>query len=338
MYHSRWKGSHYEAGLRYGTMLYKNKTNPMEHIPISTERKVFTQQCIPIYEEVYPEILQEIKGMADGLRVDYREIADFLFTMYCFVFDNKCSCFAFSDAGKTIFARNSDFATSVEKLCDSAYYNLDSAYSFIGNTTAWTEMEDGVNEHGLAAGLTFIYPIKIAAGLNAGMLVRYLLERCKTTNEAIRALQSLPIASPQTITLADQHGNMAVVECNCDKVIVLKPQSKYRFVFTTNHFVSPQMQVYQCDGVDNCYSHKRYETLAASLKACREYSLAFAEDLLSGKKGFLCQYDRSQGLDTVWSSIYDLTNAKAYRAEGNPGRKKFKEDTRLSKEWSAFGE
>ncbi len=76
------------------------------------------------------------------------------------------------------------------KLCDSAYYKLNNVYSFVGNTTAWTEMEDGVNEHGLAVGLTFIYPIKIKPGFNAGMLVRYILEKCKTTDEAILALKN----------------------------------------------------------------------------------------------------------------------------------------------------
>ena len=52
-------------------------------------------------------------------------------------------------------------------------------------------------------------------------------------------------------------------------------------------------------------------------------------DLLSGKKGFLCQYDRKKGMDTIWSAIYDLTANKIYRVEGNPSRKRFKEDMRF---------
>lgn len=331
MYHSRWKGSHYEAGFQYGNKLCKNGKNPLKHILISEERKLFAEKSIPLYEAVYPEILEEIKGTADGLRIDFKEIANFLFSMYCFVFDNKCSCFAFSENGKTVLGKNSDFITRIEKLCDSPYYNLDGAYSFIGNTTAWTEVEDGVNEHGLAAGLTFIYPVKIAAGLNAGMLVRYLLEKCKTTKEAIKALQKLPIASSQTITLADKSGEIAVVECNCENVVVLKPQNNRNAVFTTNHFVSDEMQIYQYDGVDDCHSQERYETLAAAFRNFHKGSVTFAKDLLAGKKGFMCQYDRSQGLDTVWSSIYDLTDNTIYRAEGNPARKPFQEDHRQKK-------
>ena len=37
-------------------------------------------------------------------------------------------------------------------------------------------MEDGINEYGLAVGLTFVYPKITKAGFNAGMLVRYLKE------------------------------------------------------------------------------------------------------------------------------------------------------------------
>lgn len=330
MYHSRWKGSHYEAGLRYGQILYKNKTNPLDTIPISCAGKAFTEKCIPIYEAVYPQILEEIKGMADGLHVPWRDIANFLFPMYCFRFDNQCSCFAFSDAGKVLFARNSDFATKIERLCDSAYYKLDHAYSFIGNTTAWTEMEDGVNEQGFAVGLTFIYPVKIEPGLNGGMLVRYLLEKCKTTQEAIAALEKLPIASPQTITLADNRGDIAVIECNCEKVVVLRPRNTEKYVFTTNHFVSDQMQIYQNPQMDVCRSHERHQTLETALGGCQTFSLAFAKELLSGKLGFLCQYDRREGTDTVWSTIYDLSDKKIYRCEGNPGRKPFQEDMRFA--------
>ena len=55
----------------------------------------------------------------------------------------------------------------------------------------------------------------------------------------------------------------------------------------------------------------------------------FAKKLISGDYGFLCQYDRKLNFDTVWSSIYSIKNKKIYIAEGNPSRKKFKEDKRL---------
>lgn len=43
----------------------------------------------------------------------------------------------------------------------------------------------------------------------------------------------------------------------------------------------------------------------------------------------MCQYDRKKNADTVWSVIFNLTEKKIYRVEGNPGRKQFKEDLRF---------
>ena len=59
------------------------------------------------------------------------------------------------------------------------------------------------------------------------------------------------------------------------------------------------------------------------------FSIELTKDILSGKYGFICQYDRKTNADTVWSVIYDIKNKKIYRVEGNPSRKQFKEDTRL---------
>ncbi len=323
MYHSRFKGSHYEAGFKYGTILFKHGINPLNKITISKERKKFSKKCIPIYKEFFPEIIEEIKGMSDGLKYnDYKEIADFLFTIYAFTFENKCSSFAFKTHDDIILAKNSDFLKSIKKYCDSVYYNLNNSYSFIGNTTAFIEIEDGINENGLACALTFVYPVNINYGFNAGMLIRYILEKCRDVDEALSFLKEVPISSAQNIILADKNFNIALVECNCNKKHIIKND----YVFTTNHFISRAMMKYSTELKDDVYSHERYSTLKNAFTDYK-YNLDFAKNLLSGQYGFLCQY--SNEIDTVWSSIYSIKNKKIYIAEGNPLRKKYKEDKRL---------
>lgn len=68
MYHGKFKGSHYDCGFHWGTLLRKNnKIIANQHtFVVSEERKEFAKQCLPIYEKYYPEILDEIKGIADG--------------------------------------------------------------------------------------------------------------------------------------------------------------------------------------------------------------------------------------------------------------------------------
>ena len=95
-------------------------------------------------------------------------------------------------------------------------------------------------------------------------------------------------------------------------------------------FSSESMLKFNSKGVDNWYSNERYSTLVAALnKNCRSLNLNGAVDILSGKKGFLCQYNRGSGKDTVWSVIYDLRKLEIYRAEKNPSISQFKKDTRF---------
>lgn len=85
MYHGRFKKSHYEAGFKWGSLLAKNNMFlSNNHIIITTEeRKKFTKECLPIYQTYYPEILEEIKGIADGQNISFEYISTFLLSMYC---------------------------------------------------------------------------------------------------------------------------------------------------------------------------------------------------------------------------------------------------------------
>ena len=328
MYHSRFKNSHYQAGYHYGELLLKHdKIIHNQHtFKITQERADFARACLPFYQQYFPAILEEIKGLAAGQKSSYEDFLTFLLSMYCFEFDNHCTCFAFRNEENIIFARNSDFLVELENLTMNCLYRLDNSYAFNGNTTAFIEMEDGINEYGLAVGLTFVYPKITKPGFNAGMLVRYLLEKCQTTKEAIACLNKLPIASQQILTIIDKHGEMAVVECNCHRVEVIRPE--HDFVIATNNFQTSSMQEFQNEDIDDWNSEKRYVNGYSALKNY-DFSLTLAKDILSGKYGFMCQYDRKKGADTLWSVIYDLTNKKVYRVEGNPSRKKYQEDTRL---------
>ena len=104
-------------------------------------------------------------------------------------------------------------------------YDLDVVYSFNGNTTAFIQMEDGMNQYGLAIGLTFVYSYIRKRGLNAGMMLRYVLEKCRTVDDAISELKKLPIASAQTFTIADASGKIVVVECTPKHLEVIYPKS-----------------------------------------------------------------------------------------------------------------
>lgn len=329
MYHPRFKGRHYDMGYRYGKLMKKNNA----HIPalekMTAEKKEFGRKCIAICSEVYPEAVEELQGLTDGMELSSGGLAEWIFCIYCYEYNRGCTCFAFKDAHHIVFGRNSDFFTEIRNVCESALYIPDRGYAFIGNSTAMVQMEDGYNEHGLSIGLTFIFPMTFKLGLNAGILLRYILEKCRTVKEAIEALHVLPISSSQTFTMIDKTGDMAVVECNCEKIVVIEPEADENFVVSANHFVSSEMQPYE----RLCFidAKVRYEVAGQALRTSTNYSYELAKEILGGKHGFMCQYGRKYGFDTLWSTVFDLTNDRIYRAEGNPAKAAFTEDTRLRK-------
>lgn len=334
MYHSHFRGTHYEIGFRWGSLLLKHKNIILNNIPfeITKERIDFALSCIPIYKKYFPEILDEIQGIADGQKCSIQILQAILFSMYTMPPACNCSCFAIKNDNRIILGRNSDFLTDVEKLNLNVIYRFNAdSYSFTGNTTAFIEMEDGVNEHGLAIGLTSVYPCDKIAGFNAGLLLRYFLEKCKNIQEVISCLRFLPISSAQTFTLADTTGNIAVIECNAKRTeIIHSINKKIPFVCATNIFHHPNMLIYNNRKIEDWFAERRYQTM---LNAFSDQSILkdveFSKKLLSGDYGFLCQYDKATGKDTVWSVIYDLSQGKIYRSEGNPRRKAYKEEKRF---------
>lgn len=327
MYHPRLKGNHYEMGLHYGEILYRSGQNFNEFIKLNNKQIEFGKEAIELYEKILSDIMMEVKGLAEGSKTDYFKMATWLITMYGFGDIKGCTCFAFNDNGKTILCRNSDMYPELKKTSESVLYMPENGYKFLGNTTSFIQIEDGINEQGLAVGMNFLLTKKYKIGINTGFLVRAILEKCKNTLEAINYIKSVPICSTQNIILADKEGKIAVVEVSPEKVI---ERSSNNYIVSTNHFVTNEMKNEFLQVEDNWYlTNDRYNTCINALKE-QNKNIDFAMDLASGKKGFICEYNKKINFDTLWSSIYDLQELKVFRAEGNPSKTKYKEDDRLN--------
>lgn len=66
--------------------------------------------------------------------------------MYAMPPASCCSCFAVSNGAQVFLARNSDFLLALQHWNGNVIYRLDGCcFHFTGNTTAFVEIEDGVN-------------------------------------------------------------------------------------------------------------------------------------------------------------------------------------------------
>lgn len=332
MKHFTFYGSHYDIGVQQGAALLDRGEHILDHVPfpLTRQRLDFARQCLPVYERWFPAVLEEIRGIADGQRCSFETMAGVLFSMYCFSPQIRCSCFALRQGQQVLLGRNSDFLTALEDQNANCLYRFPGGGAFLGNTTAFVEMEDGVNRLGLAAGLTSVYPGSPLPGLNAGLLLRLVLETCGDVAEALSLLRQIPTASSHTLVLADRSRDLALVESCGAHMAVCRPEGPDGYVCAVNTFHLPEMLPCNHPVEDTWQAEERYATMVRALSSPLEVgSAAGAMALLSGRRGFLCQYDRSTGQDTVWSAVYDLSGGRVYRAESNPARTPFREDSRL---------
>lgn len=76
---------------------------------------------------------------------------------------------------------------------------------------------DGVNEHGLAVGIAFGGRPVVGEGFGIGLVVRYLLETCRTTLEAVETLSRIPVHLAYNVAIVDRSGSSRIVFVSPDR-------------------------------------------------------------------------------------------------------------------------
>lgn len=94
---------------------------------------------------------------------------------------------------------------------------------------AWGVL-DGLNEHGLAVSLAFGGRRAVGEGFGITLILRYVLETCRSTVTACQALQRLPVHMSYNIAVLDGSSDFATVQVSPDReaLVSRKPVS-------TNH-------------------------------------------------------------------------------------------------------
>ncbi len=81
---------------------------------------------------------------------------------------------------------------------------------------AWGAL-DGMNEDGLVASLTFGGSFARGRGFSMILVLRYVLETCRTVTEAVAVLTRVPVPMSQNVTVLDRSGAFATVFVGPDR-------------------------------------------------------------------------------------------------------------------------
>ncbi len=100
----------------------------------------------------------------------------------------------------------------------------------VGMVEAMAGLADGMNDAGLAASLTFGGRVERQSGFGIPLIMRYVLEMCTTTADAIEALRSVPSHMSYNVTVIDKSGDWATVFLAPDRPAIVNRQA-----WATNH-------------------------------------------------------------------------------------------------------
>ncbi len=120
-----------------------------------------------------------------------------------------CSQIAWTRGSRPMLARNYDYSPLLceGQLLLSAWHGR----RVMAMTDCLWGVLDGVNELGLAVSLTFGGRPVVGDGFGVPLVLRYVLEFCERTKDAIAQLRRIPIHMAYNVTVLDRSGDLATL-------------------------------------------------------------------------------------------------------------------------------
>lgn len=317
-------GSYYEIGASYSKVLRLRRAGFT--LPDYSEKSLkLAKECREIVEGFFPEVLDEMRGVAESANLNYDALSVMLLTHPQTQSASSCSIFAAKQGNQVWMGRNYDMYYWLAEYVESYFTIPLGSYRSLGQTDFFVGRDDGVNEKSLGTAVTGCANDYFQPGVAFWIAVRYLLDKCATVEEGVKFLTEAPPHSAITVLLADATGNMAVVETTPMRTEVRWPEAD--FIVSTNHFNHPEMQSIKLSEPPD--SRTRYNAITEDLSSRSSLDENLLQRILSDHGGLVCSHRDDIGLGTLWSTITHLNTLRVWRAEGHPCKNSYREDSRL---------
>ncbi len=151
---------------------------------------------------------------------------------------------------------------------------------------------DGINDCGLAVSLAFGGRKVVGDGFGIPVILRYVLEFCETTEQAIESLGRIPCHMAYTVTILDESGTHCTIFLSPDREPAVS-----RYPLATNHQVSVEWDEHErvTASVD------RAHFLSIRLQDEEETAGRFVDRFLEPP---LYQSRHTQGWGTLYTTVY----------------------------------
>ncbi len=300
----------------------------------------YAQKQVELVEKYHPALLDEIRGLSEGLGISYEQGLAIVLTSGM---GREMGCTTFSlkgDDGDIYVGRNFAFASeiSANSIYLGRFTSPIDGYATFGGTEALLGYTDGVNQHGLAVSMAMVpldscdqtlLPTAPPQGILFSVAIRTALETCRTTADAVDFLTEIPHIESFNFLVADRSGEMAIVEASPWKCNVRKEK---KIAVATNFFSSPNMKELQETRWPLAMRQARY-----AFNGMRRRAVENALRLVHESKGRIerdsifamlrmVAFDSTQGegTHTFWSECFDLTTGEIWWCAGSPVKGEFK--------------
>lgn len=288
------------------------------------------RKFLPYGEEVFPEFVEEVRGIAEGANISFEEV----WTLNCYEGLTEvrqqmwgCTSLAISDDqtanGHVLMAHNEDW-TSVDK--DHVYLvraEPDDGPMFVGMTYGPLLVNIGLNAEGIGVAIDSVYPTDGRVGVPRILSSRAVLN-ARTIGQAIRACVPKLRAGGYSYVLADPSGEIYTVETAATTHVILYGERGW--LAHTNHYLSPKMQALEEPGTyssSNVRLNRARRLLrrqlgqvtVESLQALLRDHVNFPDSICSHEDPNDLPHEREQ---TLVSLIMDLTERVMWAAPGPP--------------------
>jgi isopenicillin-N N-acyltransferase-like protein len=288
------------------------------------------RKFLPYGEEVFPEYVEEMRGIAEGSGLSFDEV----WTLNCYEGLTEtsqqmwgCTSVAVRDDqtadGHVLVAHNEDW-TSVDK--EHVYLvrsRPDDGPAFIGMTYGPLLVNIGLNSEGIGVAIDSVYPTDGRVGVPRILSSRAVLD-ARTIGQAIRACVPKLRAGGYVHLLADRHGELYTVETTATTHVLLYGEEGW--LVHTNHYQAPKMQAQQEAGTyssSNVRLHRARRLLkrqlghvsVESLQALLRDHVNYPDSICSHEDPADPPHEREC---TLVSLIMDLTERVLWAAPGPP--------------------
>lgn len=235
-----------------------------------------------------PELLpiyRELVALAGGSALVARFLAHYRPTPYL----SGCSQVAWSYP-EPCLVRNYDYHPDLWEA--SLVYTAWSGTRVIAMSECLWGVLDGMNEHGLAVSLAFGGRRVVGDGFGIPLVLRYVLELCRTTREACDVLVRVPSHMAYNVSVVDALGHYATVQVSPDR-----PAAVLRSAVATNHQGAVEWHAH----ATMTYTTERERFLTSRLADPTETFERLTERFLDEP---LYARDYLRGFGTLYTAVY----------------------------------